>query len=198
MPTPLQKQYMSSTPKSKTPAVARPSASILLISPSNQILLLHRVRTSSSFPSAHVFPGGNLEEKQDGPVPKEEEEGRHRDGEAYRRAAVRECFEESGILLARKRGEGSGGKGALLEVVEGEREWARKEIHAGRLGFGEWVEEKGGVLDTGMFNSLCLQERRWRGDGMPCLRKHFRGEGMRSRIFLIWDILEKGALWAAV
>jgi hypothetical protein len=60
--------------------------------------------------------------------------------------AIRECFEESGILLARKSSDSS----SLLEVEETEREKARKEIHAGRLKFGEWVKEMGGVVDTGL------------------------------------------------
>jgi len=58
--------------------------------------------------------------------------------------AVRETFEESGILLAKK------GDGSLLEVEESVREKARKEIHAGKLKFGEWVKEQGGVVDLGM------------------------------------------------
>ncbi|KAN0093745.1 hypothetical protein V8E51_016929 [Hyaloscypha variabilis] len=140
----LEKQYMSSGSKpKKTVAEPRPSASILLISPTNEILLLHRVQTSSSFPSAHVFPGGNLSASQDGEIPSPSDEGRHRDGKAYRVGAIRECFEESGILLAK----GNGGT-SLLEVEEAERERARKEIHAGKLKFGDWVKERGGVMDT--------------------------------------------------
>lgn len=74
------------------------------------------------------------------------EEGRHVDGKAYRCAAVRECFEESGILLAKK------GDGEMLEVSLEERTRARKEIHEGRLNFGEWVEGLGGVVDCGSFS----------------------------------------------
>ena len=117
---------------------------ILLISPTNEILLLHRVQNSSSFPSAHVFPGGNLSPSQDGEIPGPKVEERHRDGQAYRVGAIRECFEESGILLAK----GNGGS-SLLEVEEAERERARKEIHAGKLKFRDWVKERGGVVDTG-------------------------------------------------
>ena len=36
------------------------------------------------------------------------------------------------------------------EEEEG-RERARKEIHAGKLRFGDWVESQGGILDSGMF-----------------------------------------------
>lgn len=62
---------------------------------------------------------------------------------AYRIGAIRETFEESGILLAKKE------DGSLLEVEEGVREKARKEIHAGKLKFQDWVKSLGGVIDSG-------------------------------------------------
>jgi hypothetical protein len=48
-------------------------------------------------------------------------------------------------LLAKK----DDGSDSLLEVEETERERARKEIHAGKLKFLDWVEAQGGVVDTG-------------------------------------------------
>jgi hypothetical protein len=62
--------------------------------------------------------------------------------------AIRECFEESGILLARR----NDGSGAFLDVAEEERERARKEIHAGKLRFPDWVASQGGVVDTGEYH----------------------------------------------
>ncbi|KAF1810755.1 hypothetical protein P152DRAFT_475217 [Eremomyces bilateralis CBS 781.70] len=126
----------------KAPPVPRPSASVLLLSPDNQVLLLRRVRTSSSFPSAHVFPGGNVSAAHDGLVPDPLHPDRHRDGPAYRLAAIRETFEESGILLARDP------TGRLIEVPEAEREQARKDIYAGKVKFVDWVRAKGGEPDT--------------------------------------------------
>lgn len=141
----LEKQYMSSTAAKPTKKVAepRPSSSILLISPTNEILLLHRVRTSSSFPSAHVFPGGNLSASHDGEIPGPGDKNRHVDGDAYRLGAIRECFEESGILLAKN---GSGD--LLLEVEESVREKGRKDVYSGKVKFVDWVKEQGGVVDT--------------------------------------------------
>ncbi|KAH7403243.1 hypothetical protein BKA64DRAFT_668605 [Cadophora sp. MPI-SDFR-AT-0126] len=136
----LEKQYMT-TKAAKKIAEPRPSASILLISPQNQILLLHRVRTSSSFPSAHVFPGGNLA-PSDGHIPAPEDKDRHVDGRSYRVGAIRECFEESGILLARRRD-----GGGLLEVEDSVREQGRRDVHEGKIGFEKWVEGVGGVVD---------------------------------------------------
>ena len=120
-------------------------ASVLLISPTNQILLLHRVQTSSSFPSAHVFPGGTLSAKHDGEIPAPDSPLRHEDGEAYRLAAIRETFEESGILLAKNKKTGR----LLTEVGDEEREEGRKAVHGGKVKFTEWLAEKGGVADTG-------------------------------------------------
>jgi hypothetical protein len=91
-----------------------------------------------------VFPGGNLSALQDGEIPAPKDPGRHIDGPAYRLGAIRECFEESGILLAKK----NDGSDSLLEVGEAERERARKEIHAGKLKFPDWVKQQGGVVDT--------------------------------------------------
>ncbi len=94
-----------------------------------------------------MFPGGNLSASQDGEIPPPADTTRHVDGPAYRMGAIRECFEESGILLA-KRNDGSGD---LLEVEESIREQGRKDIHAGKVKFGDWVKKMGGVVDTGMF-----------------------------------------------
>ncbi|OCL12315.1 hypothetical protein AOQ84DRAFT_334507, partial [Glonium stellatum] len=128
----------------KEPSVPRPSSSVLLISPTNQILLLHRVQTSSSFPSAHVFPGGTLSAKHDGEIPAPDSPLRHEDGEAYRLAAIRETFEESGILLAKNKKTGR----LLTELGDEEREEGRKAVHGGKVKFTEWLAEKGGVPDT--------------------------------------------------
>ena len=143
----LQKQTQSNgfnpmAQEKKAPAVPRPSSSVLVISPNNQILLLQRVKQSSSFPSAHVFPGGNVAERHDGRVPPPESFDRHVDSEVYRMCAIRECFEESGILLAR-----NNGFGRLIEVPEAEREEGRKAIHSNESLFPEWLSKKGGRAD---------------------------------------------------
>ncbi|KAL1873545.1 hypothetical protein Daus18300_003908 [Diaporthe australafricana] len=138
----------SSTRSEKRPfAEARPSSSIILLSPSNQVLLLHRVQTSSSFPSAHVFPGGNLSSFHEPPIPPPDSQERHHDSLAYRLAAVRETFEESGILIAKRSLEDD----VLLVVPEAERENARKEIHGDRVKFTEWVE-------GGLGGTLCVDD----------------------------------------
>jgi 8-oxo-dGTP pyrophosphatase MutT (NUDIX family) len=83
-----------------------------------------------------VFPGGNLDSYHDGDIPEEGSEGRHRDGLAYRLGAIRETFEETGILLAKKK-------------HGDEREDARKKIHGNQVRFTDWVDSIGGTLDIG-------------------------------------------------
>ncbi|KAK4446409.1 putative nudix hydrolase 7 [Podospora aff. communis PSN243] len=141
-----QKRASSSGPeggkKERKRLPVRPSSSILLLSPTNQVLLLHRVQTSTSFASAHVFPGGNLSSFHEGELPPLESEEIHRDSEAYRLAAVRETFEESGILLARRQG-GS----ELLSVSSEVMEAGRKEVHGNRVKFVDWLRSIGGTPD---------------------------------------------------
>jgi hypothetical protein len=57
-------------------------------------------------------------------------------------AAIRETFEESGILLAR-----NNGFGRLIEVPEAEREAGRKAVHADQIPFEKWLAQKGGRAD---------------------------------------------------
>lgn len=137
-----QTRDASSKPDVQEP---RPSSSVLLLSPTNEILLLHRVKTSTSFASAHVFPGGNLDplhDVDDGDIPGPESAERHRDGPAYRMGAIRETFEETGILLATK-------NGALVNLSAEQRDEARKNIHGNKVKFGDFLKSIGAVADTG-------------------------------------------------
>ena len=120
------------------------SRSILLISATNEILLLRRVQTSTSFASAHVFPGGHLS-PQDGDIFPPADVRRHEDSEAYRMAAIRECFEESGILLARNRKHPE----ELLSLSDEEKENGRHEIHREKMDFRTWVQQRNGIPDIG-------------------------------------------------
>lgn len=101
------------------------------------------MQTSTAFPSAHVFPGGNVSAFHDGIVPPEGHPDRHVDQEAYRLCAVRETFEESGILLAY-----NNGFGRLLEVPDEERAEGRELIHKSQVPFRTWLSKKGGRPDV--------------------------------------------------
>ncbi|KAI6835920.1 hypothetical protein KC340_g5104 [Hortaea werneckii] len=126
----------------KVPAIPRPSSSVLLVSPNNQVLLLQRVKQSTSFASAHVFPGGNVSTFHDGEPPAPQTPERHEDSDIYRLAAIRETFEESGILLAR-----NAGFGRLIEVAQAEREEGRRLVHSNQIPFTQWLAQKGGRAD---------------------------------------------------
>lgn len=131
--------------KGGPPAEPRPSASIVLLSPTNQVLLLRRVKTSSAFPSAHVFPGGNLSDFHDGEVPPPGDPKRHQDSLPYRLGAIRETFEESGILLARPTGKPDG---PLLSLPIEERNLARRAIYKNEIRFVDWLKSVGGEPDV--------------------------------------------------
>ncbi|KAF5003639.1 hypothetical protein FDECE_9810 [Fusarium decemcellulare] len=136
-----QNRPSSSSATGKRPlSEPRPSSSVLLVSPANDVLLLHRVSTSTSFASAHVFPGGNLDPFHDGVIPAVDSPERHQDGFAYRIGAIRETFEETGILLAKKDGE-------LINLSVEERDAARKKIHGNRVKFLEWLKSLGAEPD---------------------------------------------------
>ncbi|EGD98220.1 NUDIX family hydrolase [Trichophyton tonsurans CBS 112818] len=126
--------------------IPRPSSSIILVSPQNEVLLLHRVKTSSSFPSAHVFPGGNIS-SQDGDFPPAGHPDSHDDGAYYRKAAIREMFEESGILLAKNKSTGQ-----LVKLSPTKREEGRHAIHKNEITFDQWLKrvDADAVADTEM------------------------------------------------
>ena len=93
----------------------------------------------------------------------------HEDSEAYRWGGVRECFEESGILLAHESEEERGGRGGreggvgeneggkergerrrrrrLLRLSSQEREEGRKSVHNGAVPFQDWLRTHNGVAD---------------------------------------------------
>ncbi|KAL5396330.1 hypothetical protein PMIN04_005019 [Paraphaeosphaeria minitans] len=119
----------------KTLPMPVPSASVLVVSPTNQVLLLHRVRTASAFSSAHVFPGGAVSPEHDGAAPNIT--GTNPNQPAYRLAAIRETFEESGILLAKKNGK------LFTDISDAEREEGRKAVHAGTTLFPDLLSKWG-------------------------------------------------------
>ncbi|RMZ81818.1 hypothetical protein DV738_g2001, partial [Chaetothyriales sp. CBS 135597] len=126
----------------KDPSVPSPSASVILISPTNTVLLLHRKQTSSAFPSAHVFPGGNLDASDGELPPSPTDVNRHKESLPYRIGAIRELFEETGILLAKETVAQAASTTSLLQVSDADRLHGRKAVHGKQLTFQQWLSQQ--------------------------------------------------------
>jgi 8-oxo-dGTP pyrophosphatase MutT (NUDIX family) len=104
-------------------SIPRPAATLILLREGLEVLMLQRVHTAAFLGGAYVFPGGSLD-PQDSELAHRvvgfsEAQANARlqvlsGGLAYYVAAVRECFEEAGILLAR------GGDGAPISASRAE------------------------------------------------------------------------------
>jgi 8-oxo-dGTP pyrophosphatase MutT (NUDIX family) len=70
-------------------------------------------------------------------MPPADDHAVHDDAPAYRRAAIRELFEESGILLAKDRDSGK-----MLVVDEEAREQGRRLIHQNKVSFSDWLKQQ--------------------------------------------------------
>ena len=136
----------------------RPAATLLLLRDGSlgpEAFMLQRTRSAAFLAGAHVFPGGALD-KADRDVrvlrrvagvtdaDASTRLGVDSGGLAYWVAALRECFEEAGILLA----EGEDGlpvDGARVAALAP----ARALLHAGKLAFHELLEKERLVLRAG-------------------------------------------------
>jgi 8-oxo-dGTP pyrophosphatase MutT (NUDIX family) len=126
------------------PAVPRLAGTVLLLRPPLQVYLIRRVRTMAFAAGMYVFPGGTVD-------PRDTDVGwvapEHRLGlpdaqaRAVACAAVREVFEESGVLLA-----GRSERDVLPDVSTGDWEEARRAVEAREVGFAELLRERGLVL----------------------------------------------------
>jgi 8-oxo-dGTP pyrophosphatase MutT (NUDIX family) len=118
------------------PAV--PAASLILVrdDPELQVLMGERPMSAKAFPGALVFPGGKVEPQDANPAWRGRT-GRVEglDGLALRIAAIREAFEETGLLLASNRSGERPSPGALAA--------ARAAVTAGELDFGDCLDGLG-------------------------------------------------------
>ncbi|KAJ3997293.1 hypothetical protein F5050DRAFT_1753155 [Lentinula boryana] len=77
---------LTSSNQASAPPTPRPSASLVIINERNEVLMVQRNPQASSFAGVTVFPGGNFDKKQES---------------SLKMTAIREAFEESGLLIAR-------------------------------------------------------------------------------------------------
>lgn len=130
--------------------------SVVLLSPTNEVLLLHRVQASNSFPSAHVFPGGHISSFHEPDFPPStlsvDNPEYHQDSLPYRLAAIRETFEESGILLARSKEEprartteadANNAPPPLLTLPQDIATTFRTAVHGETVKFTEFLKKRG-------------------------------------------------------
>ncbi|KAF9013943.1 NUDIX hydrolase domain-like protein [Cyathus striatus] len=127
------KYFMSTSTSLPTPMnvpVPRPSASIVVVNDRNEVLLVHRNPKSRAFGGVHVFPGGNFDSAQDS---------------SLEMTAIRETFEESGLLLTSAAGAESSTSHALPSnsvISELELEAARHAIHRQDIRFKDFLSSK--------------------------------------------------------
>jgi 8-oxo-dGTP pyrophosphatase MutT (NUDIX family) len=127
----------------------KPSATLILLrdrGASPEVLLIERHARSSVLPAMTVFPGGGVQES-DAALAGQLGAFTERDARAllgtipgelalaYCVAALRETFEEVGLLLARRRGERALLGGAAAQRLQEQR----LALQAERLGFGEFL-----------------------------------------------------------
>jgi glyoxylase-like metal-dependent hydrolase (beta-lactamase superfamily II)/8-oxo-dGTP pyrophosphatase MutT (NUDIX family) len=152
--------------------VPRPAATLILLRQGLEVLMLQRVQTAAFLGGAYVFPGGSLDPEDHSAhrvLGLTEAEANERlrvssGGLAYYVAAIRECFEEAGILLARD------ATGAPLSSERAEKlmHWRKKPfrnmleaedlyVPAGELAYyGHWITAPGRSrrFDTRFFVAL--------------------------------------------
>jgi 8-oxo-dGTP pyrophosphatase MutT (NUDIX family) len=120
-------------------ATARPAATIMLLrdGPDGiEVFMVVRHHAVAFAGGALVFPGGRVEEADHVLAARSEDcpnlDGLDIDAMAFRVAAIRETFEECGVLLARPRGEKDLIDAATLKRLEDQHRGA---LNAGSIGF---------------------------------------------------------------
>lgn len=119
------------TTKPKVPVVASPSSSLIIISPLDTKspcgydyrLVMVRRNAKSSFKNATVFPGGNVDTSDHDQTTSYE--SMNPTLETFKRCAIRETFEETGILITQPR----------VQFSSGDRKKWRSQVHESAKAF---------------------------------------------------------------
>lgn len=170
-------QRAADTPRATV--VPRRSASLLLVRDDPlRVLMLRRGSSRGAFPSALVFPGGVLE-TEDAALAAAAGDDPANEMHALRATAVRETWEEVGVLLARGAGErplpatavpspAAAGQGGLAGVLAAAG--AQLALDA-LVPFGHWITPVGGRrrFDTSFFLARAPEHQEPTADGVEAV-----------------------------
>lgn len=128
----------------------RPAATLVLARPASdafEVLLLKRSARSSFMANVYVYPGGAVDDAdtqlaESALIRGTRPAWKDIENRVHAIAAIRECFEEAGVLLARRRADGLRASPTLEETEE-----LRRALHAGSLGFAEVLQRLEYELD---------------------------------------------------
>ena len=133
----------------------RPAATVMLVRDGDdglEVFMLQRTHGAAFARSQYVFPGGKVDDADHGDVfepicdglddgPASEQMGMERGGLAWLVAAIRECFEEAGVLLARPVDSSDVIRFDEPDVAARFNE-ARHQVHDGSLSLAELCERE--------------------------------------------------------
>lgn len=139
----------------------KPAATVMLIDdrPDLKVLMMRRDANTVFAGGMWVFPGGSVDSSDDHAdfqsisEHRSDEEasqlmGLESGGLAYYIAAIRECFEEAGVLLARFKGANEAV--SLTDAMHTSKfETYREQVNDGTLDFLDFVQAEGLIVDAG-------------------------------------------------
>ena len=176
LPLQLAEQARAFTDGSRTPAEPRDAATVILMRPGHsgpELYLLRRQRSMAFAGGMAVFPGGGVDPRDfdtsvawAGPSPEQWATGLATPPEMARAlvcAAVRETFEESGVLLA-----GTSAGDVVADTTGDSWEADRRALEAKELAFTTFLDRRGLVLRSdllGVWSGWCtpvFEPRRFR------------------------------------
>jgi len=140
----LVRSYHRFVDSGAAPATPRTAATVVLLRPPMQAYLIRRVPTMAFAARMHVFPGGTVD-------PRDASTALHLDfdlglapapAQAVVCAAVRELFEETGVLLAAAPG-AVPGPAAPIDTATPRWEAARVAVESRQLGFADLLTSHG-------------------------------------------------------
>ncbi len=140
---------MNDWPEGFVPVDPAPASSVMLIrdgSDGLEVLMIERSRMMRFAAGMLVFPGGRVDRGDSSPRLRESQIAKRRlpTDSAFRTAALRELFEETGLLCVRTGPRQSvPGEGARARIA---RRY-RQRLHQGRVAFSRLLEREGLLLD---------------------------------------------------